>query len=218
MAKWSRIPDPPDFWRQRSVYLPREFERYGNIGGVLQFAAYSDVDDDDETVVSAIGTLLSGPDLGRLHELGSRRIGQPEFFGDWYDLTSGDLVQLGTWRTDDGRELVDPKLKQLQGVRISSGGGIIPDAGSGGQFAYAFSHPPYQFRARPLEVQMLFNAIRRFLLPEDVEHDIRDWASSRLVEVSADFKAGMEWWGVFLFTIYTPSFRRLVVIAGSTTD
>lgn len=218
MAKPARMPDLPEVWRQRSVELPREFKRYWKIGGVLHFAAYSDADGDEETIAPAIGTLLRDPDLGKLRELGSRPIKQPKFFGDWYDLTSGDLMQLGTWRTEDERDLVDPRLKQLQGVRVSSGGAPIPEAGSGGQFAYAFTRPPYGLHARPAEVQSLFNAIRDFLLPPEARHDIRDWASPGLVEVSPDFQAGMEWWGVFLFSIYTPSTRRLVVIAGSATD
>ncbi len=45
-----------------------------------------------------------------------------------------------------------------------------------------------------------------------------DWSSPRLPEASRFFAAGMEWWGVFLFTIYVPQIRRLTVIAGSTAD
>jgi hypothetical protein len=39
-----------------------------------------------------------------------------------------------------------------------------------------------------------------------------------LPEASKFFAAGMEWWGVFLFTINVPSIGRLTVIAGSTSD
>ena len=40
----------------------------------------------------------------------------------------------------------------------------------------------------------------------------------RLAEVSDYFESGLEWWGVFLFSIYVPALRRLVIIAGSATD
>jgi hypothetical protein len=88
----------------------------------------------------------------------------------------------------------------------------------GGQFAYAFSEPPYGLQARPSEVQELFCAIRDFILPRGSEHEISDWSSPRLTEASDYFTAGMDWWGVFLFTVYLPTLRRLTAIAGSTTD
>jgi hypothetical protein len=29
---------------------------------------------------------------------------------------------------------------------------------------------------------------------------------------------GMEWWGIFLFSIHVPAIERLTIVAGSTTD
>ena len=92
------------------------------------------------------------------------------------------------------------------------------DPGSGGQFAYAFSNPPYGLRARGSEVQALFEEIRDFILPPDERSEILDWTSPRLPEVSAYFSMGIDWWGVFLFTIHVPATGRLTAIAGSTTD
>jgi hypothetical protein len=69
-----------------------------------------------------------------------------------------------------------------------------------------------------VEVQELFTAVRKFVLPPNLEHHILDWTSPRLPEVSKFFAAGMEWWGVFLFTVHVPAIRRLTVIAGSTSD
>ena len=68
---------------------------------------------------------------------------------------------------------------------------------------------------RPGEI---FHAVRRFILPPDLEHDILDWAHPELPEVADYFAQGMEWWGVFLFTIHVPALNRLTAIAGSTTD
>ena len=43
-------------------------------------------------------------------------------------------------------------------------------------------------------------------------------SSSALPDVSDYFADGMEWWGVFLFSIYTAETRRLAIIMASTTD
>jgi hypothetical protein len=73
-------------------------------------------------------------------------------------------------------------------------------------------------QARPTKVQALFDAIRDFIMPPNLEHEILDWTNPKLPEVSAFFAAGMEWWGVFLFTVHVPEAKLLTVICGSTTD
>ncbi len=127
-------------------------------------------------------------------------------------------MKIGEYTTSDGKKLVNPRLKDLEGIHIRSGGSPLPEAGAGGQFAYAFSWTPYGLKAGPEQVQELFTAITKFVLPPNLEHDILDWSSPRLPEVSKFFAAGMEWWGVFLFTVHIPVIRRLTVIAGSTSD
>jgi steroid 5-alpha reductase family enzyme len=67
-------------------------------------------------------------------------------------------------------------------------------------------------------VQTLFEEIRDFILPPALECEICDWSSPRLPEVSDYFADGMEWWGIFLFSVYIPALNRLTVVAGSTTD
>ncbi len=200
------------------IQLPPAFARYHQIGGTLAFAAFSDVDGDENSAASAIGNVIPDANQAKLRSLGARSISDRAFFGDWYDEQSGDLLRLGTITTHDGRTLSNPRLRDLDGVAVSSAGNPLPEPGAGGQFAYAFSWTPYGLEASPAEVQSLFSAVKAVILPAGLEHEILDWSSPRLVEVSPYFRAGMEWWGVFLFTIYTPSTRRLFVIAGSTTD
>jgi hypothetical protein len=77
---------------------------------------------------------------------------------------------------------------------------------------------PYGPDAVPEEVQQLFTAITSFILPPGLDYQILDWSGPRLPEVSALFAAGMEWWGVFLFTVSVPALRRLTIVAGSTSD
>ena len=55
-------------------------------------------------------------------------------------------------------------------------------------------------------------------MPPNLEHEILDWTNPKLPEVSAFFASGMEWWGVFLFTVHVPETGLLTVICGSTTD
>jgi hypothetical protein len=201
--------------------LPSVFSRFDKMGGVLDFALFEDTDGEEADVLSAIALLIewNGPvDVGRLRQLGSRRIGKAVFFGDWYDNETGSLLKVGDWTTIDGRELHNPRLKKLEGVHTLSGVSAMPDMGSGGQFAYAFSSPPYTLTARPREIQAVFAEIRDFILPPGERHEISDWSAPQLPEVSRYFDAGAEYWGVFLFSIFSPALRRLIVIAGSTTD
>ncbi len=200
------------------VDLPSAFERLNEIGGALRFAVFSGADGDGDSALAAIATVLPDIDTAKLRSLGFRRIDDRTFYGDWYDAESDALLQMGTYTTEDGRTLVDPKLRDIDGVAITHGARAIPDSGAGGQFAYALSWTPYGLRARPREVQDLFCGIRDFILPAQLEHEILDWSSPRLPEASEYFAAGMEWWGVFLFTAYVPALRRLTVIVGSTTD
>lgn len=206
---------------KRIEKLPPAFNRYDKMLGVLDFAVFDDATGTEEEILSVIPQTLrhsNSFDAEALRLLGCRRIRERAFFGDWYDLDSGHLLKVGGWRTADGRELENPKLKKLDGVKIMSGAAPCPDAGAGGQFAYAFSCPPYGLKGRPSEVQANFDEIRDFLLPPGQRSEICDWSSPQLPEVSDYFAAGMEWWGVFLFSIYIPQIERLTIVAGSTTD
>jgi hypothetical protein len=198
--------------------LPPEFERFRHIGGALRFAIYEDARGGDAEALTAITSAVPDLDRGKLESLGCRRIDRLRFFGDWYDMATDSVLSVGEFTTSDGKKLVNPRLKDLGGIKIQSGGSPLPEAGDGGQFAYAFSFTPYGLDASPEEVQELFDAITKFILPPNHEHHILDWSSPRLPEASKFFAAGMEWWGVFLFTIHVPLMRRLTVVAGSTSD
>ena len=201
--------------------LPSAFDRYRAMMGVLDFVVFEDAAGTEEEVLLAVPKALRQVctvDIERLRSLGYRLIDERTFFGDWYDFESGNLLKLGRFTTSEGAELQNPILKNLDRVTIMSGGWPIPVAGVGGQFAYAFTQPPYHLKARPSEVQTVFEGIRQFILPSRHDTQIFDWTSPHLPEVSDYYESGMEWWGVFLFSIYVPQIRRLTIIAGSTTD
>lgn len=132
--------------------------------------------------------------VDRLRTLGSRVITEDAFFGSRYNRQ---------------RRRFAPKPTSY----------TLPRPGTGGDFARAFTDPPYGHGKTSLQdLEAAFNELRDFILPAWHEAEIRDWASPQLVEVSEYFKAGMEWWGVFLFTIYVPSLGRLSAIAASASD
>ena len=89
---------------------------------------------------------------------------------------------------------------------------------AGGQFAYAFSCPPYRLQAKASAIQSTFDEIREFISPSKTEIHIWHWSNPALPQVSDYFAAGMEWWVVYLFSIHVPARRRLTIIAGSATD
>lgn len=200
------------------IELPQAFQRFSEIEGALEFTIIENTQGDLESVLLAISTAVPGIDENKLKILGCRRIDVALFHGDWYESDTKSLLRIGNYITEDGRTLTNPRLRDLAGVRITRGGGPIPEPGHGGQFAYAFSWTPYGLQASPVEIQDLFDAIEEFILPPKLEHEILDWANPRLTEASEYFAAGMEWWGVFLFTVFVPAIQRLTVIAGSTTD
>lgn len=129
--------------------LPPAFQRYQEIGGALDFTVFEHSMGTMEESLSAISEATpcnNGFKLGALRRLGYRLIDERAFFGDWYDADTGKIKKLGCWQIDDGTELKDPVLENLDGLNIVSGGITSPEAGSGGEFAYAFSFPPHMSR------------------------------------------------------------------------
>src|SRR5258707_402036 len=200
--------------------LPREFGRFRQIGGALQFAVYEDAGEgeDEAEALAAISSAIPDLNTDTLKSLGCRRIDKRSFFGDWYDAETDSVLKIGEYTTSDGKKLVNPRLKDLEGIHIRSGGSPLPEAGAGGEISYAFLWAPFVLKTGPEQGQGLFTPITKIVLFPNLEHDILDCRSPRLPEVLKFFAAGMEWWGVFLFTVHIPVIRRLTVIAGSTSD
>ena len=202
------------------IDTPPAFAALADIGGVLDVAVFRDSNGTIDEIIAGVPQALpwSGPfDGNRLRALGGRRIDRKTLLGDWADA-SGSLIRRGSWRTEDGRDLENPRLKALADARIVSGAAPLPEPGDGSQLAYAVLCPPYPLTAAPAKVQALFDAICAALLPNGQDVEILDWSSRELGEVSGYFKAGLEWWGVFLFSVYVPISRRLTLLAASATD
>ena len=211
---------------KRRETLPPAFARFEEIGGELEFTIFDDADGDDEAVLRVIAQVLDDPNddpvnIDLLRDRGYRRVDLAGFLGDCCDAETGTLIARGSHTLRSGGQLINPTLVMIDGIdEISSSGGGIGEAGAedGEKFAYAFTKPPYSLKASGAEIQQLFDAVMREILPPDHSAEIYDWISPDLPEISGIFYAGMEWWGVFLFTIYIPDLRQLTVIVGSATD
>jgi hypothetical protein len=193
--------------------LPASIERFRQIGGEIHFAIFEDADGGADEALRAICEVVPQVDKEQLRAIGFREIDDKQFYGDRYDLITHSLLTdewlNGTWARRTFREIGD--------CRPNMSGGI-PEAGRGGQFAYAFAAPPYSLTATANEIQDLFDKIRQVILPPREDHQIFDWTDPALIKVSPFFVSGMEWWGIYLFTLYVPSYRRLTVAFASTTD
>jgi hypothetical protein len=201
--------------------LPAAFGRLREVGSVVEFGVFEDVESAQDGVGCAIRATLppiSSFNSAKLEEISGRPIQKSEFFGDWLDAATGELIKIGKWQTADGLELADPTILSLEGARLIGGAFTLPEPGAGGQFAFAVTHPPYPLQASRSEVQNLFEEVCAFLFPTGQRAEISDWSSPKLPELSDYFSDGMEWWGAFLFTIYLPDLKRLSVIAASATD
>lgn len=196
---------------------PSSIAQYREAGGELEFEIFEDADGTPDEVFAALCNWIPDCNTDALRAVGFRQIEDAQFYGDWFDPSSNSLLQKGFTQTGDA-EFVDVRLADLEGARVVGSGGPIPPAGDGGQFAYAFSRPPYGISLSPKATQELFDKLRQFIAPPGVDHIILDWTSAELPNVSPYFEAGMEWWGVFLFSIYIPDYRRLTLIRGSATD
>lgn len=201
------------------VELPAAFAQYRAIGGILEFAMFDGSDGSEGDLLDAIRAVIPAPcgfDGQALREIGSRAIGLAEFLGAWCNPDSCRLIKVGKWYGPNDSEFDDPELVSLEGIAMDGGVCFPPDPGSGGQFAYAFQCPPGgDLKARPSEVQALFDELRGFLLPAGEDVEIRDWSSPGLDAVSDWFASGVDGWGVFLFTLYSRQTGRLKVIAAS---
>jgi hypothetical protein len=184
--------------------IEAEIDQYKVCGGELDFTflACSKLSDDFEraSIKKHLGGQSEGlwqvwVDATQLYNLNFRSINVSKFLGDLCD--------------PDTRMLRKP-FHQLATDNIKVGGG--------GQFALAFGNSVHGFYGGDAERQRLFTRITNFIVPTGAKVLIRDWTSTELPKLSNYFDAGMEWWGVYLFTVFDPERKLLTVISGSATD
>lgn len=213
----------------RRETVPNVVAEFRDAGGEVDYSFFADVPDSASVLEAAFESHFAelqdiGPvwrptlNLRALPELPRRTISKEQFFGDWCDPQTNELKVLGSGTVEGGARLDDPLLSEFAGRKVQNWAAPVPDLEKGGQYAYAFSQPPYGVRLPGAEKQRLFNAINELIFPEAQRHNIVDWSSPELQRLSNYFEAGLEWWGVFLFTVHVPELERQTVISASTTD
>src|SRR5258708_11805054 len=140
--------------------LPREFGRFRQIGGALQFAVYEDAGEgeDEAEALAAISSAIPDLNTDTLKSLGCRRIDKRSFFGDWYDAETDSVLKIGEYTTSDGKKLVNPRLKDLEGIHIRSGGSPLPEAGAAGEISLSFFLMPFWVQTRSQQAAGAFTA------------------------------------------------------------
>ncbi len=199
--------------------LPAIFARYVEADGVLQHYIFENAGSDEAAARAAILACVPTIDATGLGKLASRQINRAQFLGSWCPQSEETLVFNGSIQLSDGRFHTSPTYDEIGDQKTgSSAFSRSGEPCDGGDYAYAFAVTPYGLKASHREIQSMFSSVMEIILPRDEEAVILDWASPTLVEVAPFFRHGAQWWGVFLFTIQIPRLRKLIVIAGSTTD
>ncbi|HRE44100.1 MAG TPA: hypothetical protein PKY87_09025 [Terricaulis sp.] len=112
---------------------PACFKRFRAIGGALDFAVFDDADGEIETAIAAMHELVPLLDADALRAIGFRKLSRKGFFGDHFDLDRGLLLEQ---EFDAARGYY---WRALRDESSTLTGGLLPERGSGGNFAYAFT-------------------------------------------------------------------------------
>lgn len=190
----------------RPVELPEVFEEIEQIGGVLRVACFETDDGASESARSAIALTLPDINSTVLASIQGGQVDEARFFGQWHRADIGKVIRTNT----------NAAIEDSGGAAFDFGS--APLKGGDGEFAYALAFPPYPLFATGQEIQTLFDKVRAALLDSRHPTVIEDWTCPQLPEVSPYFEAGAEWWGMFMWTLWTPSLSRLTVIAASASD
>ncbi|MFU7529105.1 hypothetical protein [Qipengyuania sp. ASV99] len=156
--------------------------------------------------------------VAALQSLNQCNLTREAFLGEWCDPRDLMLIKRGSGEVEGLGQVSDIRYDKLGEAPFRSWGGATPDCEEPGQYAYAFSCPPYSLEGPSAKIQRLFKASTELLLGRGERIEIFDWSRGDLTRVHPLFEAGMEWWGVFLFTIFKLDDHSMFVISGSTTD
>jgi hypothetical protein len=191
--------------RPPTATLAAALATYEAAGGVLDYVAFdvvsspslSDHEEAATRAMAAIRLKLERPPSGfQLKVSGapgpSIAVSARDFVGPFYD-----------WKTE---RLVSPWVDGTRGL----GGDFVTHG-----YADAFLEPPYSLRCTLDQATSLFQCVNTELFGRlSDELEIRSWST----DWSNYFDSGLEWWGAFYWTVYSPTVSRLVVVGASSTD
>lgn len=214
-----------------------------NFGGAVEFSVFEDASNTQQSHATVLGDLLEVDPIALLKAVTPQIISLAEFHGDWFDPKAQRLIQKGNWnygepkrwfQTSNVTTYTDPYLTDLPKVGFQGGGHSPPDMLDRGQFAYAVTQPPYSMRKMPAqerltkeELEQHYLALVTDIMPDPQSAIIYDWVCQEIVDFDGEcsgshsnvsLQAGMEWWGIYVMTVFCPFRRYLTAIVASATD
>ena len=213
----------------RRIPTPKIFCELKKIGVVLKYSFFDSAGPTRSSRLLAIDAHLADANepcewhlpkenAEALELLAERKLDRSQFLGQWCNPSDLSLIQRGSGHVQGVGEVENLRYDDARIKRIRSWTSSIPDSHDAGEYAFAFSQPPYSLFGGRAKAQRLFRESTGVILPPSEKIYIYDWSGADLSEVDSYFEAGMDWWGIYLFTIFQPSIGRMIVISGSTTD
>jgi hypothetical protein len=195
------------------------YERHQEMSGVLNIQIFNACEDTLENHRSALASVLELSAPKPLEVLSPKRISQAAFHGDFFDKKTGHLVPGGQLVDDYGNKITKPYLTDIHHKKGSS---YNPPGGQTGSFAFAYLLPPYGLfrhnaKLTNIEIEQTYLEMCDYMMPSKNNH-ILNWVEPKLIEIAPHLEKGMEWWGVYAYTIHNAEKRMVSAIVAAETD
>ena len=212
-----RAPSPPIIFELASIGVEPDYSFFAGAGPDRLFRLLA-IDAHLSGVETPREWHLPAAAIAALQSIEERELTREAFLGEWCDPRDLMLINRGSGEVEGLGRVSDIRYDKLGEAPFRNWAWATPDCDEPGQYAYAFSSPPYGMQGSQAEIQRLFKQSTELLLGRGERIEIFDWSGGHLTRVHPLFEAGMEWWGVFLFTIFRPDDHSMIVISASTTD
>lgn len=197
----------------------KHYDFYRSSGGVIFVSVCEEAEDTHACHAAALAAAINSKDaervLNKVSNVVPIEIDEETFHGSYFDYDRHLLRHNGTNNLTGGGTQTNPFYKDIWSKR--SGSSHIPDLWSLGEFAYAFCQPAYGLTMTPYKIHETYLAITSEVAPRD-QCRILSWQKEEILDADPWLKAGDDWWGVFVFSVYNKNTGQLFGIAASDTD
>lgn len=197
----------------------KHYDFYRSSGGVIFISVCEEAEDTHDCHAATLAAAINSKDVEKVSNKVSNvvpvEIEEEAFHGSHFDYDRQLLRHNGTVNLSRGRSQTNPYYKDmLSNMGCSSD---IPDLWCLGEFAYAFCQPAYGLSMKPFEIHETYSAITSEVTPRN-QCRIFSWQKEEILDADPWLKAGIDWWGVFVFSVYNKNSGQLFGIAASDTD
>lgn len=197
----------------------KHYDLYCSSGGVISISVCEEAEDTHVCHAAAVTAAINSKDIERVSNKVSNvvpvEINEETFHGSYFDYDRQLLRHNGTINLAGGDTQTNPFYKDIESKW--GGSSHIPDLWSLGEFAYAFCRPAYGLTMKPFKIHETYLAITSEVTPRD-QCRILSWQKKEILAADPWLKAGVDWWGVFVFSVYNKNTGQLFGIAASDTD